>query len=242
MALAGQNQLVLVVTAFAFLVPGLVGVVAAWEGTGRALWFGATAALALTTAGLTVFTTPHASSELPYVRVIVGLDLSALGVLVAIGTCADALTRSLRAHHFAWFVALLLTAAVPLVAAIVVFDIGVLVIGPAHPGQPVNDQLDRLVFELLPIGPAALTVYGVWTASAVWRARGRVLARRSVPSGQVRSVPAALGLAVPAWASLRTGALLGREAAGRFARRLRRLGARLLVGRDVLDEGTDGPR
>ena len=262
MALPGQNQLVLVVTTFVLLLPGLLGVVVAWEGAGRALWCAAAAAFALTLLGLAFFPSPRDPQPAASLRLLVGLDVSALGLLWALSACADALTRSLRARRFAWFAALLVTAALPLLVAIVLFDVSVLAIAPAHPGQPVNDQLDRLVLELLPIGTAALTVYGVWTALAPWRTRvglatltvddawtalapwrlrARALTRRGGPSRQVGPVPVTLGLAVPARPPLRPGPLLGAQPARGLARRRRRLRLGLLVGRDVLDEGADRP-
>src|SRR5258708_14837668 len=48
-------------------------------------------------------------------------------------------------------------------------------------------------------------------------------------------------LPIPARPALGAGALLGREAARGLARRLGGLGARLLFGRHMLDEGADGP-
>src|SRR5258708_29287596 len=48
-------------------------------------------------------------------------------------------------------------------------------------------------------------------------------------------------LPIPARPALGAGALLGGEAARGLARRLGGLGARLLFGRHMLDEGADGP-
>ncbi len=171
MALPGQIQLVLLITVVALPIPSIIGVFAAWEGEGHFLWCGAAAALALTALGLAVLSAPRDPFPTAYIRVLVGLDLSAFGLLVAIGVCADALSRSLRARQFAWFAALLLTAALPLLTAIIAFDVSVMTIGPALPERAVNGQLDLPVFKLLPIGSAALTVYGVWTASGPWRSR-----------------------------------------------------------------------
>ena len=171
MASSGQIQLVLLITAFALLVPSLIGVVAAWEGEGHFLWLGAVASLALTTLGFALLSIPRNPPPTAYLRVLIGLDVTALGLLVAIGTCADALTRLLRARHFFWCTGLMLTAALPLLVAIITFDVAVSASGPTLPERAASGQLDLLTFKLLPIDSAALTVYGIWTASGPWRSR-----------------------------------------------------------------------
>jgi hypothetical protein len=156
------------------LVPSILGALLARSGDGRKLWIAAAAALALTLLGLGGLTSGRTVGILSGLgNVLVGslasFVASCIGLLVALAACATALVRSWRAQHVAWFLALLLTAALPLLAAVALFDYTSLVLEPFHGGEPVVFQGEQLAFALLPIGPAVLVVHGVWVALTVRR-------------------------------------------------------------------------
>jgi hypothetical protein len=161
-------------TAAVLLVPSLLGALLALSGDGRRLWIAAMAALALTLLGLHNLTSERTVGILSEQgNVIVGslasFVASFAGLLVAQATCVAALVRAWRTQRVAWLLALVVTAALPLLAAVALFDYTSLVLEPFYGGEPVVFQGEQLAFALLPIGPAVLVVYGVRVALAARR-------------------------------------------------------------------------
>jgi hypothetical protein len=161
-------------TTVVLLVPSLVGALLAHAGDGRRLWIAAVAALALTVAGLLSLRSGRTVGILNGLdNVIVGslasFVASCVGLLVALGACAAALVRAWRGQQVVWLLVLLVTAALPLLAAVALFDYTSLVLEPFHGGELVVFQGEQLAFALLPIGPAILVVYGVRLALAARR-------------------------------------------------------------------------
>ena len=158
----------LLISTLLIVAPILVGIPIALFGSGRAVWVAAVMALALTLAGLRYATAIYTPRYDGVGQVLFGLLLSALGLVLGLGTCTVALIHSARDHRWAWAVMLLVIAALPLLAALPIFDLNVLEIGPAHPGGPGFDQVLDLALLLPPIGCAVLVAFGVWSAPRRW--------------------------------------------------------------------------
>jgi hypothetical protein len=155
------------VTALVLVPPCLLGAVLARFGDGRWLWSAALAALVLSLLGLSTFTSAIAQQGL---TVVIGAyALSYAGAVLAAGACVSALVRAWRIKQMAWFFALLVTAALPLLAAIALHDYLWAVLAYSAGGAPGFSQSEQLAFALLSIGSAVLLVYGVRLAIAVER-------------------------------------------------------------------------
>jgi hypothetical protein len=168
----------LVISGLILLLPSVVGVSLARRSNGHVLWVAAAIALALAVfgwLGLAQGRGVGGFGGLGYV--MRGYLLSLLGLLVGLAACADALVRARRARQRAWCAALLALGALPLVAALVVFDVTYALLAQQHGGEPIVFQGERLAFLLLPIGLVILLAYGVWVALAPRRARHGELAR-----------------------------------------------------------------
>jgi hypothetical protein len=165
---------VLSVTVLSLALPCLFGAVLARFGDGRWLWSVAGAALVFSLVGLHFFTDGYA--QWPVAGPAEASDgslLSYAGAAGAVGACAYALVRAWRNKQVAWFLALLVTGALPIVAAIAVFAVTLSVVGQSFL-TPAVFQGMQLALALLPIAAAVLLVYGVRLAYA---------ARRSLTAG-----------------------------------------------------------
>jgi hypothetical protein len=176
--------MVLIVATLGLVLPVLLGLLLAQDGDGSPLpagCLGSAGATALIFTGLGVLLYVVSRVGAPKVLlpasmfvaagpVLVALGLVALGFPLAAGACAVALVQAVRARRHGWFVALLVTAALPLLATIAAFALDVLVLHPADLSRAATIQLDLLPLLLPPVGAAGLTTYGTWTW---WAARSR---------------------------------------------------------------------
>ena len=151
----------LVISGLILVLPSLVGMSLARRGTGHVLWAAAVIALALAIFGWLSLAQGRDVGGFGGVGYVLrGYLLSLLGLLVGIGVCADALIRARHAQQRVWFAALLALGALPLVAALVVFDVTYALLAQQHGGEPIVFQGERLAFLLLPIGLVILLAYG----------------------------------------------------------------------------------
>jgi hypothetical protein len=88
--------------------------------------------------------------------ILLGFLLTILGLFCACFGCGLALATAQRLGQRSWFVALLFTALLPLVAALAIFDSAILL-----PGQPTTPQVITLSFLFAPFGAMAVVVYGI---------------------------------------------------------------------------------
>ena len=91
-----------------------------------------------------------------------GIFLSILGFICACFGCGVALATARRVGHHRWFVALVLIAVLPLLAALASFEYTVLLAARVFPGQVTPLQSLSLAFLLAPIGAVALVAYGIY--------------------------------------------------------------------------------
>jgi hypothetical protein len=159
----GDTVLFTVLVSLTFIAaPIFVGFAITPIGSGRFVWVTALAALALTVAGLryaTAIYTPEYDLD-----ALFGIFLSALGLLIGLGSCTVALFRSWDERRGIWLVVLAMAAALPLLAATPIFDYGFLAPIPAYPGTSVYPQFRAIAVWLPPFGCAVLLAYGFWSA------------------------------------------------------------------------------
>lgn len=141
-----QATATLITSGVMVLLPSSLGVFIAQFGAGRFLWLATTATLVLALTGLIGLATARDAA--------ITYQWAYCSLLLGVGTCADAFTRALRARQVGWCLALLILGAAPLLASLAVFSIDVLNGTTSAPDE-------ALAFTLLPLGPAALTVYSV---------------------------------------------------------------------------------
>jgi hypothetical protein len=118
--------------------------------------------LVLSLMALLTFTSAIGQHTYAAVNAVISATLLAYaGALVAVGTCASALVRAWRNKQADWFVALVVTAVLPLLATLAVFEYTQEVLGYLSLDLPMYAVGEQLAAELLIIGPAALLVYGL---------------------------------------------------------------------------------
>ena len=168
-----QVTSILLTSAVIVVLPSAIGILVGRRGDGHLLWVAALVTLLLAyfganslAAGRDVGVNDEGPSGLD--GILYGYLTSFIALLMALGTCAAELVRALRARHFAWVVALLTIGLVPLLAALLAFDLNVGVLERYHGGEPVAYQGELLAFHLLLIGPIVLTAYGLRQAVPAW--------------------------------------------------------------------------
>jgi hypothetical protein len=122
-------------------------------------------ALALTSLGLFYVTKGFAlgtgESDSGFGVVIAGVLLQSVGVPLAFVVCGSTLGQAQRSGRRRWFVVLLITALLPLLATVGFLDYLVLVTLPLYPGQPEVFSGELLVFRTAPVGCVAPLIYSL---------------------------------------------------------------------------------
>jgi hypothetical protein len=173
-----QLTSIAITSAVIVALPSAIGILVGRRGDGHLLWVAALVTLLLAyfgtnslASGRDVGVNDEGPSGLS--AILYGYLASFIALLVGLATCAAELVHALRARHFAWVVALLAIGLVPLLTALLAFDLNVGVLERYYGGEPVVFQGELLAFDLLLIGPIALTAYGLRQAVPAWWAQRR---------------------------------------------------------------------
>jgi hypothetical protein len=124
------------------------------------------AALALTLLGVYFFTTGEAlgaaDSQMQGLGVVLtGFACTLVGLMSGFAVCGCAVAHAQRSGRQQWYVGLLLTNVLPLLATVGLFDLLFLVVMARDPGDPATTVPVALIFGLAPVGCVAPLIYGM---------------------------------------------------------------------------------
>ena len=155
------------------VLPVAIGLLIGWRGSGHLLWVAAIIAFLLAVfgalslaAGRGIGVSDYGPSGLD--GILFGYLCSFTALLVGLATGTAELVHALRTRQVGWIVVLVAIGLVPLLAALLTFDLNWGILANYHGGEPIVFQGELLAFDLLPIGPIALTAYGLRRKVAVW--------------------------------------------------------------------------